>query len=58
MSNLLPHTQDMVPEILYRLSGRLGPYGAPGWPPRLRLPRIDVQRDNDPGVSRGAASHP
>lgn len=43
VSNLLPHTPEMVNEILYRRSLDLpSPRNGPGWAPRVRLPRLDV----------------
>jgi MoaA/NifB/PqqE/SkfB family radical SAM enzyme len=42
VSNLLPHTQDMVEEILYQRTVSMSPRGANIWPPLVRLPRLDV----------------
>jgi MoaA/NifB/PqqE/SkfB family radical SAM enzyme len=51
VTNVLPHTPDMLPEILYRRTIGLGPQGRSRWPPLIHLPRLDL----DAGTSISVA---
>jgi len=50
VTNLLPHTPDMLDEILYRRSIGMGRYSQSHEVPRVHLPRIDFDETTGPAL--------